>query len=273
MPRPKVGAAPDGRGVIPFPKELRNDRTPRAPAGHDGVIDAGRGRHWRRPTRVPTPPSRPSTDATDTEGSRHRRHRRGGRGASTAPARCWARTAPAVRAGKCRPTTAPIPTPPTHRSRGPILLGSSLPLSGGPAASAYAPFADGMNAYVAYANENELVPGHEIQLQIGDDQFNPALTPNVVNGLLDSGVVAMTGIIGSGPNLAVADLLNEECVPQMFGQSGPPRVGRRHRRSPVELRQPDPLRHRESCAYATQAVELYRRRRDRDDVLRQHRVR
>jgi hypothetical protein len=29
-----------------------------------------------------------------------------------------------------------------------ILIGSSMPLSGGPAASAFAPFADGLNAYV-----------------------------------------------------------------------------------------------------------------------------
>jgi ABC-type branched-subunit amino acid transport system substrate-binding protein len=103
---------------------------------------------------------------------------------------------------------------------GTVRLGASMPLSGGPAATAYAPFADGLNAYVTYANENELVPGYEIELSIGDDQFNPALTPDVVNGLLDEGVHAFTGIIGSGPNLAVRQLLNDECVPQMFAQSG-----------------------------------------------------
>lgn len=103
---------------------------------------------------------------------------------------------------------------------GTIRLGTAMPLSGGPAATAYAPFADGLNAYVTYANENELVPGYEIELEIGDDQFNPALTPDVVNGLLDEGVHAFTGIIGSGPNLAVRQLLNDECVPQMFAQSG-----------------------------------------------------
>jgi branched-chain amino acid transport system substrate-binding protein len=139
---------------------------------------------------------------------------------------------------------------------GPILLGSSLPLSGGPAASAYAPFADGMNAYVAYANENELIPGHEVQLQIGDDQFNPALTPDVVNGLLDGGVVAMTGIIGSGPNLAVADLLNEECVPQMFAQSGLPEWGVDIADRPWSFGNLIPY-DIESSAYARQAIELY----------------
>lgn len=103
---------------------------------------------------------------------------------------------------------------------GTVRLGTSLPLSGGPAATAYAPFAAGLEAYVAYANENEIVPGHDIELLQGDDQFNPALTPDVVNGLLDEGVHAFTGIIGSGPNLAVRQLLNDECVPQMFAQSG-----------------------------------------------------
>lgn len=103
---------------------------------------------------------------------------------------------------------------------GTVRLGTAMPLSGGPAATAYAPFGDGLNAYVDFANENELVPGYEIELNIGDDQFNPALTPDVVNGLLDQGVHAFTGIIGSGPNLAVRQLLNDECIPQMFAQSG-----------------------------------------------------
>ncbi|MFV0308055.1 MAG: ABC transporter substrate-binding protein [Desertimonas sp.] len=139
---------------------------------------------------------------------------------------------------------------------GPIKLGVSMPLSGGPAASAYAPFADGLNAYVTYANEHELVPGHEIQLSVGDDQFNPALAPDVVNGLLDEGVVAMTGIIGSGSNLAVADLLNEECVPQLFGQSGLPEWGEDIADRPWSFGNLIPY-DLESRAYARQVSELY----------------
>lgn len=103
-----------------------------------------------------------------------------------------------------------------------ILIGSSMPLSGGPAAAAYAPVAQGWEAYIDYANENELVPGITLEVSIGDDQFNPELTPGVVEGLLDEGASVISEIIGSGGNLAVRDLLNEECVPQVLNASGSP---------------------------------------------------
>ena len=105
---------------------------------------------------------------------------------------------------------------------GPISIGSSMPLSGGPAASAFAPIHAGLQAYIDYANENDLLQGRELTLNVGDDQYDPALTPGVVNGLLDEGVQLFTGIVGTPNNASVRDLLNEECVPQMLGGSGFP---------------------------------------------------
>ena len=108
---------------------------------------------------------------------------------------------------------------------GTVRIGSSMPLSGGVAAAAFGPVAEGFRAYIEYANEQGLLPGHDIELTIGDDQYDPAQTPNVVNGELDAGVHLFSGIIGSPNNAAVRDVLNEECVPQMLALSGSPAWG------------------------------------------------
>ncbi len=113
--------------------------------------------------------------------------------------------------------TAPI--------EGTISVGMTAPLSGGPAATAFAPTTQGMQAYFDFANENELIPGYEIQFTIEDDQYNAALTPDAVNSLLDAGVHVFAGNIGSPQNAAVMGLLNEECVPQMMALSGLPEFG------------------------------------------------
>ena len=108
---------------------------------------------------------------------------------------------------------------------GTIRIGSAMPLSGGAAAAAFEPAARGLEAYINYANENDLLPGYELELTIGDDQYDPALTPGVVNGLIDDGVHLFTGIIGTQNNLAVRDTLNEECIPQLNVLAGDPRFG------------------------------------------------
>ena len=47
---------------------------------------------------------------------------------------------------------------------GTIRIGSAMPLSGGAAAAAFEPAAPGLEAYINYANENDLVPGYELEL-------------------------------------------------------------------------------------------------------------
>ena len=108
---------------------------------------------------------------------------------------------------------------------GTIRIGSAMPLSGGAAAAAFEPAARGLEAYINFANENDLVPGYELELSVGDDQYDPALTPGVVNGLIDDGVHLFAGIIGTQNNLAVRDTLNEECIPQLNVLAGDPRFG------------------------------------------------
>ncbi len=108
---------------------------------------------------------------------------------------------------------------------GTISIGSAMPLSGGAAAAAFEPAARGFQAYIDYANANDLLPGYELALTIGDDQYDPALTPGVVNGLIDDGVHLFAGIIGTQNNLAVRDTLNEECIPQLNLLAGDPRFG------------------------------------------------
>jgi ABC-type branched-subunit amino acid transport system substrate-binding protein len=107
---------------------------------------------------------------------------------------------------------------------GTVKIGSSGPLSGGPAAAAFAPVIAGMQAYIDYANENGLLPDHQIELTYGDDQFDPALTPGVINSALDNGAHLVSGLIGAANNMAVRDTLNEECIPQLLAGGGDPRL-------------------------------------------------
>ena len=113
--------------------------------------------------------------------------------------------------------TAPI--------EGTIKIGSAMPLSGGIAATAFAPVKDGYEAYIQYANENKLLGDVTIEVQIEDDQYNKDLTPTAVEKLLDDGANLFSAIIGTPNNIAVRDLLNEECYPQLLALSGSPAFG------------------------------------------------
>ncbi len=122
----------------------------------------------------------------------------------------------AVDTGDCPDdATAPI--------EGTVKIGTTLPLSGGAAAAAFAPVAEGLKNYFDYANANDLLPGYTIELTIEDDQFNSNLTTPAVEKLIDETQVDLfTGMIGTANNQAVRDLLNEECYPQLFVNSGAP---------------------------------------------------
>jgi ABC-type branched-subunit amino acid transport system substrate-binding protein len=114
----------------------------------------------------------------------------------------------------------------TEPIEGTVRIGSTMPLSGGPAAAAFAPVAEGLRNYIAYANEQGLLPGYEIELTIEDDQYNENLTVQAVDKLLDETQVHLfTSMIGTPQNLAVRDTLNEECYPQMFAATGSPLWG------------------------------------------------
>ena len=108
---------------------------------------------------------------------------------------------------------------------GTVRIGSAMPLSGGAAAAAFAPAAQGFQSYITYANAQGLLPGYDIELTIGDDQYDPALTPGVVQGIIDNGVDLFSGNIGTDQNLAVRDTLNEACIPQLNLLTGDPAWG------------------------------------------------
>lgn len=108
---------------------------------------------------------------------------------------------------------------------GEIFIGSAMPRSGGVAAAAFEPAAVGLETYMQYANDNDLLNGVTIRMVVGDDQYNESLTPGVVEGLLDEGAQVFTGIIGTPSSHAVRGMLNEECVPMLNLLTGDPRWG------------------------------------------------
>jgi ABC-type branched-subunit amino acid transport system substrate-binding protein len=106
---------------------------------------------------------------------------------------------------------------------GTVRIGTTMPLSGGAAAAAFAPVAEGFRHYITYANDNELLPGYTLELTVEDDQFNSNLTTPAVESLIDNTQVHLfSGMIGTANNQAVRDLLNEECYPQLFANTGSP---------------------------------------------------
>ena len=105
---------------------------------------------------------------------------------------------------------------------GTVNIASSGPLSGSPAAAAFAPVIAGVEAYIDYANENQLLEGYEISITYGDDQYDPALTPGVINDGLDGGAHLVSAVIGTPNNQSIRDTLNEECVPHLIAATGDP---------------------------------------------------
>ena len=105
-----------------------------------------------------------------------------------------------------------------------IRLAISLPESG--PIAALGEIDDGMRAYFNFVNENEPVADREITLASADDAYDPARTlTNVEDQLATEDPFAYVYLIGTPNNLAVRDLLDEECVPQVFNSTGFPGWG------------------------------------------------
>ncbi|MEO7397956.1 MAG: ABC transporter substrate-binding protein [Ilumatobacteraceae bacterium] len=112
----------------------------------------------------------------------------------------------------------------TAQITGTLTIGSAQPLSGTPAV-AFAPAAAGLQLYLDHANQNNLVDGVTLKVDIRDDQYDPTQTPGVVSALIDSGVDIFAGIVGTPNNEAVRETLNEECIPQLLALTGSPAWG------------------------------------------------
>jgi len=102
-----------------------------------------------------------------------------------------------------------------------ILVGTTLPLSQ-TVAAAYAPVADGMQAYFAYINDAEGgVYGRKIKLVVGDDHYNPPDTVEVTRRLVEQDkVFAIVGALGDETHAAVLGYLEDNGVPDLFLATG-----------------------------------------------------
>jgi branched-chain amino acid transport system substrate-binding protein len=104
-----------------------------------------------------------------------------------------------------------------------ITIGTSVAQSG-----TYAPFSailDGESAYLDYTNANGGVTiagkKYKIKLVAKDDAYVASRTVTNVQSLLtDNHVFALLNVVGTKNNLAIRDLVNRECVPDLFAASG-----------------------------------------------------
>src|SRR5712691_6274283 len=126
-----------------------------------------------------------------------------------------------------------------------VTIGGTFPLSG--PASAYATIPQGMAAYFKYVNARKGkdgkrgVYGRQINFKIVDDGYNPANTVQLTRQLVEQdGVFALVGGLGTEPQTAVRDYLNQAKVPQLFVSTGATTWGRDYKKFPWTIGwQPD----------------------------------
>lgn len=110
-----------------------------------------------------------------------------------------------------------------------IKIGTVRPASGNYAI--YDMVTTGLDAFVKSVNSSGGVKAgdgkqYKLELLKEDDGYDPARTPTVVKKLVEQdGVFALVGDIGTEPNLAVRDYLNEKCVPNISLATGSPQWG------------------------------------------------
>lgn len=101
-----------------------------------------------------------------------------------------------------------------------ILIGS-FSVQTGPYAVVGVPFSQGMQSYFDMVNDAGGVNGRKINLEVVDDQFNPANTVTVVKKFVtEDKVFAVVGGVGSPGCVAVVDYLNDQKVPFIYQASG-----------------------------------------------------
>jgi branched-chain amino acid transport system substrate-binding protein len=103
-----------------------------------------------------------------------------------------------------------------------ITFGTHQPLTG-PAAPGYSEIAPASQAYFDYVNAHGGVYGRKIHLIIKNDQYDPALTVQVVHQLvLQDNVFGIFEGLGTPTHTKVVGFLNSSKVPDMFVSSGCP---------------------------------------------------
>ena len=102
-----------------------------------------------------------------------------------------------------------------------IKLGQTAPYSG--PVSGYGTFGKASLAYFAMINEQGGVNGRKIKLITVDDGFSPPKTVEQTRKLVESdGIFFDFASVGTAPNFAIKQYLNDNKIPQLFLQSGIP---------------------------------------------------
>jgi branched-chain amino acid transport system substrate-binding protein len=102
-----------------------------------------------------------------------------------------------------------------------IKIGQTLAYSG--PASAYGVFGRTQTAYFKMINEQGGINGRKIVLISLDDAYSPPKTVEQVRRLVEQEQVAfLTNTLGTPPNAAIRQYLNDNKVPQLFVVSGAP---------------------------------------------------
>jgi branched-chain amino acid transport system substrate-binding protein len=112
-----------------------------------------------------------------------------------------------------------------------ILIGGTTPLTG--PAQAYQSVAKGADAYFKYVNDHGGVFKRKIKYKYLDDGYNPSQTVQATRQLVQQDkVFAIFNSLGTEPNLAIRDYLNQLHVPQLFCASGATTWGRDYKKYP-----------------------------------------
>jgi branched-chain amino acid transport system substrate-binding protein len=100
-----------------------------------------------------------------------------------------------------------------------IKIGNTVPYSG--PASAYGTIGKSEAAYFAMINDHGGINGRKINFLSRDDSYSPPKTVEVVRKLVEEDqVLLMFGTLGTPPNSAIQDYLNDNKVPQLFITTG-----------------------------------------------------
>ena len=100
-----------------------------------------------------------------------------------------------------------------------IRIGNTMPYSG--PASGYGTIGKSLAAYFAMINEHGGINGRKINFISRDDGYSPPKTVEQVRRLVEEDqVLLLFQSLGTPPNLAVRDYLNESKIPQLFVGSG-----------------------------------------------------
>jgi branched-chain amino acid transport system substrate-binding protein len=100
-----------------------------------------------------------------------------------------------------------------------IKIGNTMPYSG--PASSYGTIGKAEAAYFAMINEQGGINGRKITFISRDDGYSPPKTVEVVRQLVEQDqVLALFQTLGTPPNSAIRDYLNDNKVPQLFVGTG-----------------------------------------------------